>query len=58
METTERMLRAAHEKKADGRHAFPLGFCYNFEISSYRGAAGSIDYKTDGTIQQVSIQAK
>lgn len=31
---------------------------YYFKIFSYRGAGSSIDYKTDGTIQQVSIQAK
>jgi len=31
---------------------------YYFKIFSYRGAGSNIDYKTDGPIQQVSIQAK
>ncbi len=34
------------------------GQTYYFKIFSYRGADASIGYKTDGTIQQVSIQAK
>ncbi len=31
---------------------------YYFKIFSYRGAGTNIDYKTDGTVQQVSLQAK
>lgn len=31
---------------------------YYFKIFGYTGSGASIDYKTDGTVQQVSIQAK
>lgn len=31
---------------------------HNFNLFSYRGAGSNIDYKTDGTVQQVSITAK
>jgi endonuclease I len=31
---------------------------YYFKIFGYTGAGASIDYKTDGTVQQVSIEAK
>ncbi len=31
---------------------------YYFKIFGYRGTGTSIDYKTDGSVQQVSIQAK
>jgi len=33
------------------------GTTYYFKIYGYTGSGSSIDYKTDGTIQQVSIQA-
>ncbi len=31
---------------------------YNIKTFGYRGSGLTIGYKTDGTIQQVSIQAK
>lgn len=34
------------------------GELYYFKIFGYTGSGASIDYKTDGTIQQISIQAR
>jgi len=34
------------------------GNAHNFKIFGYTGSGVNIDYKTDGTIQQVSLQAK
>jgi len=35
-----------------------LNTVYYFKIFGYRGSGATIGYKTDGTIQQVSIKAK